>query len=256
METFPTPLTLGVPRPPAAPRLAAACVVLLVALGACRDAPTDPMVGLVAEEAGGALAMGMRLPDPSLWSPSGAEGEAGRALEVWRSSWQLPLPEARRLRTLAYPALVRGLVDVVPREVLTQEAADLGEGVRRALHLDVAKLPPHVAAGLLEASTQHAAASAALEQGNMEALLDALVRGGDALREVGPEAVARDLVSRVEEMFGRISPDDPYSEQGLERLRRLIQGGRQAVDEGDWVLAIRRAYYANGLLTEIGRGPS
>jgi len=231
-------------------------MVTLVALGACRDAPTDPMVGLVAEEAGGALAMGVHLPDPTLWAASDVDGEASRAVDAWRRSWDLPLSEARRLRSSAYPALVRGLVDGASAEVLAQETAALGEGVRRVLELEVAGLPPHVAAGLLEASEQHAAAIAALSQGDDGALMGALIRGGDALREVGPEAVARDLVSQVEAALGRVSPDDPYSDQDLERLRRLIQGARQAVEEVDWVLAIRRAYYAKGLLTEIGRDPS
>jgi hypothetical protein len=214
------------------------------------------MVGLVVEEAGGALAMGVRLPDPATWAEPGFDGEAERAVEAWHRSWDLPLTEARRLRASAYPAMARGMADVVSPEVLTRETEALGEGIRRATALEAAQLPPHVAAGLAEASGRYATAVSALGRGDTEVLLDALVRGGDALREVGPEAVARDLVFQVETAFGRVSSDDPYSEQDLERLRRLIQGGRQAVDEGDWVLAIRRAFYAKGLLNENGRGSS
>lgn len=228
----------------------------LATLAACQDAPTDPMVGLVAEEAGGALAMGARLPDPTRWATPEFDGEAARAVEAWRRSWDLPLAEARRVRAAVYPVLILGMKEVAPREVLTDEVAALGGAVLRAVALDVAVLPPHVAAGLVEASAQHSVATAALARGDIEALLSALIRGGDAFREVGPEAVARDLVSQVEAAFGRLLPDDPYLQKDLERLRRLIQGGRQAVDEGNWVLAIRRAYYAKGLLTEIGQGPS
>ncbi|HSG09411.1 MAG TPA: hypothetical protein VLA36_13705 [Longimicrobiales bacterium] len=230
--------------------------MVLLGLAACRDAPTDPMVGLVAAEAGGALAMGVVLPDPSAWAAPGRDAEADRAVEAWQRSWDLPLTEARQVRASAYPSLVRGAAAVVTPEVLTQETAALGEGVRRAVALDVTLLPSYVAAGLVEASAQHAEAVAAAARGDIEALLAALIRGGDALREVGPEAVARDLVAQAEAALGRVSPDDPYSDQDLERLRRLIQGGRQAVDDGDWVLAIRRAYYAKGLMTENGRGPS
>jgi len=214
------------------------------------------MVGLVAQEAGGALALGVRLPDPGLWSEAGAEGETARAVDAWRRSWTLPLPEARRVRASAYPAIARGLADRVSADELAREAAVLGQGVLRAQALDFDQVPAYVAAGLVSASAHQAAAVAALEVGDRESVLDALVRGGDALREVGPEAVARDLVSQVGAMFGRISPDDPYSKQDLERIRRLILGGRQAVEEGDWARAIRRAYYAKGLLTEIGRDPS
>lgn len=214
------------------------------------------MVGLVAEEAGGALATGLRLPDPSVWGATTVDDESARAAEAWHRSWNLPIAEARQVRGSAYPVLARTMADRVSLELLTQETGALGEAVRRALALDVPQLPPHVAAGLVEASARHEAAVAALGRGDSRALLDALLRGGDALREVGPEAVARDLVFQVETTFRRVSPGDPYSEQGLERIRRLIQGGRQAVGEGDWVLAIRRAYYAKGLLTDTVRNPS
>ena len=74
------------------------------------------------------------------------------------------------------------------------------------------------------------------------------MRGGDALREVAPEAVARAIQGEVEEAFGRVSDGGPYSEKDMERLTRLVHGARQALGEGSWALAIRRAYYARALL--------
>jgi hypothetical protein len=214
------------------------------------------MVDLVAQEAGGALAMGVQLPDPARWAPDDVDGEAARAVEAWHRSWDLPLAEARALRDRARPGLVQGLTDHVSPETLAAELATLGEGVRRALALDAGALPAHVAVGIAEASAQLTAATRAVGRDDRAAGLEALIRGGDALREVGPEAVARDLVAQAEASLGRVSRSDPYSEQDLERLQRLVRGGRQAVDDGDWVLAIRRAYYAKGLLTGDGRDPS
>ncbi len=77
-----------------------------------------------------------------------------------------------------------------------------------------------------------------------------VLEGSDILREVGPEAVARALVAEVAELHGRLSDSDTYSEQEWERLGRLVTGGRQALEDEDWVRAIRRAYYAKGLLTD------
>ena len=51
-------------------------------------------------------------------------------------------------------------------------------------------------------------------------------------------------------LFISISDSEPYSEQEQERLGRLVTGGRQALEDEDWIRAIRRAYYAKGLLTE------
>jgi len=72
------------------------------------------------------------------------------------------------------------------------------------------------------------------------------------LREVGPEAVARTMVSEVNTERGSISVDDAYSEQDLERLDRLLQGGSEALSQQDWVRAIRRAFYARGLMASGG----
>lgn len=211
---------------------------------------------MVVEEAGGALALGVRLPDPHLWLADGTPDETVRAVDDWQRSWDLPLPEARRLRAAAYPLLAKGLVGGLSVDGMAIETAALGEGVRRAEVLNLVGLPPHVALGLAEARARQQDAEQALQQGRTEALLEALVRGGDALREVGPEAVARDLVFEAESRLGRITADDPYSKQDLERLRRLIVGGRQALDDRDWVLAIRRAYYAVGVLDGKSQGAS
>ena len=60
------------------------------------------------------------------------------------------------------------------------------------------------------------------------------------------------MVSEVDAGLRRISADETYSEQDLERLSRLVRGGREALSEQDWVRAIRRAYYARGLLASGG----
>lgn len=230
------------------------CALAGLGLSACKDALTDPMVGIVAEESAAALALGVSFADPRQLSgeDGGPGGEMSRALEEWGASWESPPAEGRAMRQASYAVLASGLAGTLGAEDLAWELRLLGEGVLRARSVATGTLPPSLMEGIGEAGTQHAAAVVALERGDAPAAIEHLLRGGDALREVGPEAVARALQQEVEATFGRISPDDSYPERDLERLRRLVSGGREAIEQGAWVLAIRRAYYARALLE--GRG--
>jgi hypothetical protein len=211
------------------------------------------MVGLVAEEAYAALALGVTFPDPASWA--GAEplsDDTHRALDGWRASWDLPAAEGRGAREALYGGLAAGLTGRVAAEALDRELALLSEGVMRAQGLNTGGLPPHVADGILRAGVHSLAAREARNAEDLTGALEALVRGGDALREVGPEAVARALQSEVEGRMGRLSGSDAYTGQELERLQRLVRGGREALTGGEWGLAIRRAFYAKGLLDGNG----
>lgn len=230
-----------------------AFVVAGSVLAGCRDAPTDPMVGLVAEDAHAALALGVSFPDPASWAEPGALSHEGhRAMDRWQTSWDLPVEEGRAAREATYVPLVEALAVQLTAEEVERELALLAEGVLRARGLGLDTPPPHVAAGVERAVEAASAARRALLSGDPELALESVIRGGDALREVGPEAVARALQSEVETGLGRISGGDPYPVEELERLRRLVRGGRQAVEEGAWGLAIRRAFYAKALLDGNG----
>jgi len=211
------------------------------------------MVGLVAEDAYAALALGAAFPDPVAWVAPGALDDAGaEALERWRASWDLPTEEGREVRESAYAPLVEDLAGTLGTDGVERELALLAEAVLRAQELGISVLPPHVSEGLARAGAEVVAARTAHLQGDVQGALISVVRGGDALREVGPEAVARSLQAEVETRLGRVSAGEPYSAQDLERLQRLVRGGRQAVEAGDWGLAIRRAFYAKGLMDGNG----
>jgi len=230
-----------------------AFLVVAVLAAGCRDAPTDPLVGLVAQDAYAALALGAAFPDPVSWmSTQDLSTGSSEALERWQASWDLPADAGREAREAVYGPLVADLSGVLEGTELAEELARLEAAVVRAQALGLETLPPHVANGVHRATAQALAARAALDGDDEVGMLGALVRGGDALREVGPEAVARSLQSEVEARLGRVSESDPYSDQDLERLQRLVRGGRQAVEMGDWGLAIRRAFYAKGLLDGNG----
>jgi len=135
-------------------------------------------------------------------------------------------------------------------ETLGAMAPDITSSASLLLPED--QLPERIRVRISEAANAHALALDALRAENLRDAMVQLLAGSDALREVGPEAVARTMVSEVVADRRNISARDSYSEQDLERLDRLLRGGREALSDQDWVRAIRRAYYARGLIVRDG----
>lgn len=223
--------------------------ITAIGLSACQDSATDPMVGLVAPESEAALALGMAFSDPGGWVEEGSlDRGAERALGDWRDSWLADPDEGRAERAATYEPLAEALAARLgPRDV-DAKLDLLAKGVRRARGIGSQGLPSRLSERIDAAGTSLSAALAARDRGDARAAIEEVLRGGDALREVGPEAVARALDREVQEGFRRLRADESYSEQDLVRIRRLVDGARDALSEGSWVLAIRRAYYARALL--------
>lgn len=244
----PLPISHG-PRGPWVGTVIAACLVA----GACKDSPTDLLPGLVAGETQPALALGVVLPDPTAWAADPGEpgdpDNSAQPLRIWRSSWDSPALRGRSEREASYDDLVALLPPERLPGVGTEALGTLRRALGRARSLPAMALPPAVRDGMARAATEADAAARAEAEGRAHDALVHVLRGSDALREVGPEAVARTLVDGVEDALRRIRPSATYSPEDTERLHRLAEGGRQALEEGDWVLAIRRAYYARALLT-------
>ncbi|MCG6956388.1 MAG: hypothetical protein LJF04_10415 [Gemmatimonadetes bacterium] len=246
----PTPDFPWISRRPSGRWLVGAAVAVLAAAGC--DSPTDLLPGVVAPETQPALALGVALPDPIAWATDASTQEPGAQptpLATWTSSWDLPPAEGREVREATYAALVASLPPGRVAAVANEDLATLRQALHQARSLPPAALPRSVRTGLAQGELEADAASAVRDQGDLPAALVHVLRGSDALREIGPEAVARTLVDEVEGRLRRIQPSHAYSPEDAERLRRLAEGGRQALDEGNWVLAIRRAYYARALLT-------
>ena len=225
----------------------------LAALAGCEDATTDPLARIVAGETAGALALGVDLPHPGSWTvPDDASPESADAVVRWLTSWDLPGDEGRDVRSLTYAPLATLFVPELGRGGIGEQLDRLSEGVRRALRLPQEQLPQRIRVRISEAANAHALARDALRAENLQDAMVQLLTGSDALREVGPEAVARTMVSEVVADRRSISAGDAYSEQDLERLNRLLRGGREALSDQDWVRAIRRAYYARGLMAPGG----
>jgi hypothetical protein len=235
------------------PQLAAALVISggLLSASGCQDAPTDPIAQIVTAETAVSVALGVVLPEPEMWlGDNPADPAVLDDIVRWRRSWDLPIAEGRAAREALHVGLGRGLAPILGPGGVRAEELRLAEGIERAQELPEADLGSEIVARLRDAEGAHTRAARALRAGEPENGLRYVLEGADVLREIGPEAVARALVAEVAELHRRISDADTYSQQEEERLGRLVIGGQQALEEKDWVRAIRRAYYAKGLLTD------
>jgi hypothetical protein len=131
----------------------------------------------------------------------------------------------------------------------------VGETLAAAAVLESGTLAEGIAQNLEQAEGRHARAVTALAEGRDVEALSAALEASDLIREVGPESVGRLLLARAEARLGTLESSAEPAEAGdgggvdlgqvdLERGRRLIRGARLALEDGDYVRAIQRAYYA------------
>ena len=214
----------------------------------CDDAGTDPMAVLVAAETHGALALSERLPTlPDLVERSPVRGELIGAADLWALSWRRG-EDGRQDRGEAYAS-------VVPRlstELGSTGIADALDAVRSTLDaadsMDPTELPGFVIEGTRAARELAEDAEQSLARGERERALLRTLEASDRLHELGPEEVAQELIRRAEEALGRKEDAVSYSELEVERSRHLLIAAREAMDRGDHLRAIRRAFYACQLL--------
>jgi hypothetical protein len=229
--------------------LLALCVFGTLAVSACQDMQSNPLALAVASETHGAVLFAEDLPSvPHLLQHEGLVAQGSPEAEAWWESWRLGGEEGAQLRSLVYPSTVRLLYPAMGeggvREFLrgNDERLHAAQATRSVLGSEA------VQSALQRAVAIHGDAWAAFSRGEGEEALILALASVDALWEVTPQQVAVDLVERAEEALGRNDGSVPYSNQELTRIRRLLNGAREALGEGDYPLAIRRAYYACQLL--------
>jgi hypothetical protein len=215
-------------------------------LVACEDSPTDPMDGLVTEESHAALVLGVDLPSPAILA--GSLGGLDEAVTAWQASWELEADEGVLVRDPLYVPFAQALAAELDEDDLESLKSRLDQGLQWVRSLSARRLPQHISAQVASAVAQGASAREALASGDRIGAVEGILRGADAIRMTSLPAVARALVAEAETLLGRVSAGHPYTDQDLERVRRLVRGGRQALAEGDWARATRRAYYATGIL--------
>ena len=236
-----------------APRRQAVVGLILAASGtACRDASVDPMAAIVAPETRGTLALRPELPSlPGLATRAGIDPSADGAVGLWTLSWNDDGTEARELRAEAYRRIAPELGDALGREEARRAVADLGVALEAVGTLAPDSLTPSLRAEVDRATSLYRRAEGSLEDDDLSSTFALTLEASDALRSVAPPAVARSLLARAHRALDE--PDGPLADDDRARVERLMEGAEQAVERGEWALAVRRAFYACQLLGLSGR---
>jgi hypothetical protein len=233
--------------------LAAPCLALALAASACEDSPTDPMASLVTPETAPALEVRAMLPTlPDLAARTGTEARLSEPVVAWIASWEDQDGGAEMRRS----AVARS-TPTLAGELGASGAAQVLAPLFRAAHsLEALTEPPEALRPMLaEVHERVARARSALEEGRAEEALREGLLASDRIRAASPEQVARALVARGEQalsVLGSAGPgptDDPDRERGEQLLKRA----RQALESGDYAMAVQRAFYACQLLQDAPR---
>jgi len=225
------------------------CVVSATPVSAQKDIAQHPLEA-VAPETFGAVALGEGLPSvPELVEAHGLQEEGSAEVETWEESWALESTDGAAVRAnQVYPGVVARLFPLLAdpgvRELLLENEESFRSVKRMGVLLDNEK----VEWALEEALRFHRDAFLALQEGDGKLALELALRSADALREVSPREVASDLLQQAEDLLGRKTDLGSYSSEEVARIRRLTSGAKEALAEGDYPRAIRRAYYACQLM--------
>lgn len=224
-------------------------IAALALLAACGDEVTDPDAFSDSAEAEAILRSAAALPAlPAVIDLAGDPADQAarlalfRAQELWAAGVTEESHRARARRRLAVryaaPALVDGLTPADWDRVDRDLRAWIGTAESMLRHVSL----PKVDARLTAARAQLDRAADAADD---RARADALLLSGAELVETTPRFVARSLAAEADAAvrsatLNATDPEDP----DLLRASRLKDWAARAVQEGDYLLAIRRAYYA------------
>ena len=225
------------------------CVLFTLPLSSCVDAESHPLALAVASETRGAVLLRDDLPTVPKLISSGSGGHDGVAIsEAWWDSWHLEAARCAHARQALYPLAAHLLAPDLPpseiEELLSRVDANIAAVKSVAVLLDPGTIGP----ALIRAAQLHEEAADALGWGDAPLALELILEASDLLWSLSPQRVAIGLVQEASEAFGRNAGSASYSEEESIRIRRLVYGANQALEEGDYPGAIRRAYYACQLL--------
>ena len=238
------------------PFLALPKTLAIAALGflaACGDEVTDPDAFSDSAEAEAVLRSAAALPAlPSLIDHAGEPSDpaARLALSRARDLWFAGLADdghrarARRRLAVRYaaPALHAGLATTAWDEVDRGLRAWIGTAESMLRHIRLPKVEARLAA-----ARGHLERAAAAADGPARA--EALLLSGAELVETTPRFVARSLAAEAETAVrGARSRASAGEDPDLLRAERLKDWALRAVEEGEYLLAIQRAYYAMQLV--------
>lgn len=227
----------------------------LVALGACDDDITNPDGLIESAEAEAVMRSAEALPLLPEFLEVGEDAGSGeratllRARELWNAGAASgdARAAARRRRAVGYALPV--LLDVVPDEEWAESRERLNDWLVTASamlrHLSI----PEVEARI-KAANQHLNRSE-LARSDRSRIYYLLLAGSE-LVETTPRFVARTLVrdARVAVQTASGATPAPVAASTLRRAERMRDWSATALEEGEYLLAIQRAYYAIQLVED------
>jgi hypothetical protein len=225
------------------------CVGFTLPVSARQDTDDHGLMP-VAVETYGAVALGDGLPSvPELVQAHGLSTEGMVELEAWRDSWNLLESQGILVRvTQVYPGVAARLYPLLSLPGVADLLKQNEESLRSAKKVGVILANEQVEHALQEAMRLHEEAYEALQDDDGERALRLAFQSADALRVVSPERVATELLEKAKAQLRRIQDIQTYSLEEMTRIRRLTGGAEEALRDGDYPRAIRRAYYACQLL--------
>lgn len=222
---------------------------------ACGDHVTDPdgLVDSAEAEAVMRSAAALPLLPHFLDAHDGLDGRQRatllRARELWDAGTAAEDPRGPARRRIAVGYAVPTLLDAVPADDWTDARAQLGGWMTTASGMLRHVALPEVEARIEAAGQQLRRSDAAVTE---RARIYHLLLAGSDLVETTPRFVARTMARRAEGVVRRAAEESEHAvaPNTLERAQRLKDWAARAVDEGEYLLAIQRAYYAIQLVEE------
>lgn len=224
----------------------------IVALGACDDDLTDPDgLGASAEaEAIMRSAAALPLLPRYLDAASDATDRATvqRARQLWDAGTAIDDAHADSRRRLAVRHALPALLETVSEAEWAETRQRLDEWMATA-----GSMLPHLELPVVETRIQtargHLSRSDAATSDRDRAYH--LLLAGSELVPTTPRFVARAMARDAERAVQRAAAaDDPPSASIMKRAERLKDWSARAVEDGEYVLAIQRGYYAIQLVEE------
>lgn len=222
-------------------------------LSACQDTDIESITAAAPETVGAAALAGGLLSVPDLIQAQGLQGGDETDVEAWWDSWALSPAEGAQVREEVYPTISARLYPLLSHRGVSELLTRNENTLRVAKGVGAVMEDAEIETALEMAFLFHDRAWSALEHGDGEGALGLALHSADALRVVSPQQVASGLLSRAEDALRRKGDSPAYSQEELTRIRRLANGAKEALTDGDYPRAIRRAYYACQLLG-VGSG--
>lgn len=227
----------------------------LAALGACGDAITDPEGLIESAEAEAVMRSADALPLlPDLLDMAGDAGPRQRAMlqrarELWDAGTAGDDQRAAARRRLAVGYALPVLLEAVPGEEWTASRERID-----AWLVTVSSMMQHLSLPPVEARIEAARHQLSRSDDAVSERSRAyhLLLASSELVETTPRYVARTMVRDAERAVDRASEAtaDPLPATTLRRAERMKDWSAAAVEEGEYLLAIQRAYYAIQLVEE------